>query len=145
MTAQEDFWLTMSGGARVVEIDRVECRRLLDAKRVGRLGFVGEDGPVILPMNYLPSGDRIIVRTLAYGIAARSVIDQPVAFEVDEVDDFLQTGWSVLASGVARLLNPDQVEALRLGSAPEPWVEGPRTLFLSINCDRLTGRQLIPR
>jgi uncharacterized protein len=135
----------MSGGAQVVDLDRGECLRLLETKQVGRIGFVGEDGPVILPMNYLLSGDQLILRTTAYGSTGRSVLDAPVSFEIDDVDEFLEAGWSVLVSGTARLLNAAEVEQLRFGAAPTPWAEGPRTLFLGIRCDRISGRRLLPR
>jgi len=118
---------------------------LLTAKKVGRIGFLAEDGPVVLPMNYVLSGDHIIVRTVAFGVVARSAIDQKVAFEVDDVDDFLEAGWSVLVRGAGTLLSDDQLEQLTSSPSPDPWAEGPRTLFFSIACEQVSGRRLLPR
>jgi nitroimidazol reductase NimA-like FMN-containing flavoprotein (pyridoxamine 5'-phosphate oxidase superfamily) len=143
MTTHEDYWLAMSRGAAILDLDRAESLRLLAAKKVGRLGFLQEGAPMIMPMNFTLADDRIIFRTLAHGSAARAV-DTAVVFEVDDIDDFLEAGWSVVVSGTAELLTEEELSALR-GDAPDPWVEGPRTLFLAIPADQVTGRQLIPR
>src|SRR3954468_378244 len=126
--------MAASGGAKLVEPVRGEAIELLTSKKVGRLGFLGEDGPQILPLNYVVIDEHVIIRTVAYGVVARSAIDQRVAFEVDDVDDFLQAGWSVLVVGPARLLSQAQHELLRQGPAPQPWAEGPRTMFMSVGC-----------
>ena len=140
----EDYWPAGSGGGKIIELDRAESLDLLTAKKVGRIGFLAEDGPVVLPMNYVLSGDHIIVRTIAFGVVARSALDQKVAFEVDEVDDFLEAGWSVLVRGAGTLLSDDQLELLKSTASPVPWAEGPRTLFISIACDQVSGRRLLP-
>lgn len=142
MTAHEDYWLAMSRGARVVDLDRAEALRLLAAKQVGRLAFVRDGRPLIMPMNFTVTEERIVFRTLAHGSLARAV-DTPVAFEVDDIDDFLEAGWSVVVNGTAELLTEAELARLR-DAAPEPWAEGPRTLFISIPIEEISGRQLIP-
>lgn len=145
MIAPEDYWLAVPSGGKIVELDRAESLELLAAKKVGRIGFLAEQGPVVLPMNYVLAGDHIIVRTVAFGVVARSAIDQKVAFEVDDVDDFLEAGWSVLVTGAGTLLTDDQLQQLKSGASADPWAEGPRTLFFSIACDQVSGRRLLPR
>jgi nitroimidazol reductase NimA-like FMN-containing flavoprotein (pyridoxamine 5'-phosphate oxidase superfamily) len=145
VVSPEDYWSTASSGGKIVELDRGESLELLTAKTVGRIGFLAADGPVVLPMNYVLSDNHIIVRTVAFGVVARSAVDQKVAFEVDDVDDFLQAGWSVLVRGAGTLLTDRQLEQLRSSTAPEPWAEGPRTLFFSIACEQVSGRRLLPR
>ncbi len=146
MIAVEDyFWKATSGGGKIVELDRAESLELLTAKKVGRIGFLGDDGPAVLPMNYILADDHVVVRTAAFGVVARSALDQLVAFQVDDVDDFLEAGWSVLINGPATMLSDAQMQALRLGGSPDPWAEGPRPLFLSIACNRVSGRRLLPR
>ena len=143
MSAHEDYWLAMSRGARIVDLDRAESLRLLAAKKVGRLAFVHEGSPMIMPMNFTLADERIVFRTLAHGAGARAV-DTTVAFEVDDIDDFLEAGWSVVVTGTAELLTEEELGRLR-GDAPEPWAEGPRTLFVAVPVDNVSGRQLIPR
>ena len=145
MVAPDNYWLAVASGGKIVELDRAESLELLAAKKVGRIGFLADDGPVVLPMNYVLAGDHIIVRTVAFGVVARSAIDQKVAFEVDDVDEFLEAGWSVLVTGAGTLLTDDQLQRLKSGASPDPWAEGPRTLFFSIACDQVSGRRLLPR
>lgn len=143
MTTYEDHWLAMSRGAKVVELDRAESLSLLAAKKVGRLGFVHDGVPAILPMTFASTPERLLIRTLAYGAAARAVGSE-VAFEIDDIDDFLEAGWSVVVTGTAELLTESQLAAVA-DDAPQPWAEGPRTLVIGVPLDRVTGRRLIPR
>ena len=72
MTTHEDYWLAMSRGAKILDLDRAESLRLLAAKKVGRLGFLHEGAPIIMPMNFTHADDRIVLRTQAHGAAARA-------------------------------------------------------------------------
>ena len=143
MTTHEDYWLAMSQGARIVDLDRAESLRLLAAKKVGRLAFLNEGAQMIMPINFTLAEDRIVFRTLAHGLLARAV-NTAVAFEVDDIDDFLEAGWSVVVNGIARLLTEAELTRLH-GDAPQPWTEGPRTLFVAVPVEQISGRQLIPR
>ena len=49
-----------------------------------------------------------------------------------------------MVSGTAELLSEEELGRLRGDEAPEPWVEGPRTLFVAIPIEQISGRQLIP-
>ena len=42
-----------------------ECRHLLDAAPIGRLGFVDQGSPVILPVNFTLDGRSIVFRSAA--------------------------------------------------------------------------------
>ncbi len=143
MITPGDNWPAASRGGKIIELDRAESLELLSAKKVGRIGFLAEEGPVILPMNYVFDGHHIIVRTVAFGVLARSATDQKVAFEVDDVDDFLEAGWSVLITGACTLLSDEQLEQLKSAESPVPWAEGPRTQFFGIACDQVNGRRLL--
>jgi nitroimidazol reductase NimA-like FMN-containing flavoprotein (pyridoxamine 5'-phosphate oxidase superfamily) len=143
MTAADDFWLARSGG-RVVPLDRALCLELLTAVAVGRVGYVTTEGPHILPVNYTMAEEHIVFRTLAYGEIAEHVLDQRVAFEVDNVDQYSQSGWSVLVTGRCELLTDAEMQRLLLGRIPDPWAGGPRTLFLKIATEQISGRQVLP-
>ena len=52
-------------------------------------------------------GDDIIFRTSPHTELGRSMAHGPVAFEVDDFDDFSQSGWSVLVQGSAEYDDPD--------------------------------------
>ena len=118
-----------------------ECLRLLSSARMGRVGFTGPDGPQVLPVNYTLLDGAIVVRTDLYSAIADGTRDAVVAFEVDELDDRLQSGWSVLAVGDAVHVE-DRAEMVDLfRRAGEPWAPGSRPLLAKIVPTRVTGRR----
>jgi uncharacterized protein len=128
---------------RLTEMPAEECQDLMGSTSVGRVGFVDEDGPVVLPVNYVLDGDTVLFRTSPHNIVARHVDSAIVAFEVDEFDDYTQSGWSVLVRGSASFVDPEDLpgdEALR----PFSWADGVRTLFVRITPRSVTGRRLLP-
>ena len=119
---------------------------MLAAKSVGRVGFTGSDGPQILPVNYVFYLGDIFFRTAAEGVLSDAMHASRVAFEVDDVDEFMQRGWSVLAIGDAELVDdPDLLVELAGDQGPKPWAAGTRTCFVRIRVGRLTGRRVLPR
>ncbi len=125
------------------ELPRAECMRLLATKSVGRVGFQTDNGLRIFPVNYVLLDDRIVFRTVPYGVIARSVRGAHVAFEVDDLDEELRAGWSVLAVGrCERLEDVGELNELRRAGAPSPWVDGTRDLHFAIRWKGLSGRRL---
>ncbi|MGH3465648.1 MAG: pyridoxamine 5'-phosphate oxidase family protein [Kribbellaceae bacterium] len=121
-----------------------ECRELLAAKSVGRVGFNGPDGPQVLPVNYVVHRRSIFFRTAAGSALADAMRNSRVAFEIDDIDEFLQSGWSVVAVGDADLVDdPDLLAELWGEHDPEPWAVGLRTQFVRITPGRLTGRRVL--
>jgi hypothetical protein len=145
MSTAEVFW-SVAGpvGLRLVEMSREECLEALAARKVGRLGYPTDDGPRIIPVNYVLSEDGIIFRTLPDGEVARHALDTSCAFEIDDIDEFFESGWSVVVVGVAQLLSEADFQRLRYGKIPEPWADGPRFLFVKVPLMQLSGRQLVP-
>jgi nitroimidazol reductase NimA-like FMN-containing flavoprotein (pyridoxamine 5'-phosphate oxidase superfamily) len=129
-------------GGRAEELETAECRRLLVSGNVGRLGYRTHEEQRIVPVNYVIADDHLVFRTLPDHDIARSVPGQPVAFEVDDVDRFLQAGWSVLVSGVAEELPRASLRAMDADETPEPWAEGVRSLYIRIPLTRITGRRV---
>ena len=122
-------------------LDPDECLRLLSSARVGRLGFTAPTGPQVLPVNYTLLDGAVVLRTDLYSTIADGTRGTVVAFEVDELDDRLQSGWSVLAVGEAHHVE-DHAEMVDLfRRAGEPWAPGSRTLVARIVPSRVTGRR----
>ena len=121
-----------------------ECRELLAAKSVGRVAFNGPDGPQVLPVNYVVHRRSIFFRTAAGSALGNAMRNTPVAFEIDDIDEFLQSGWSVVAVGEADLVDdPDLLVELWGDQGPKPWAIGLRTQFVRITPTRLTGRRVL--
>ena len=124
-----------------IELSRQESRALLATKTVGRIAFHAGHGLRILPVNYVVLEDSIVFRTAEHGVIARSIRVADVAFQVDDLDDQLRTGWSVLAVGrCERLTDPERLDAIE--QAPTPWAAGARDLYFAVTWKGLTGRRL---
>lgn len=128
---------------RLSEVPAGECRDLMGSTSVGRVAFVDEDGPVVLPVNYVLDGEHVLFRTSPHNAIARYVDSAMVAFEVDEFDDFTQSGWSVLVRGMAAFIDPDELSADE-ARRPCPWADGVRNLIVRITPVKLTGRRILP-
>ena len=120
-----------------------ECHEHLALGAVGRLGFVEEGGPVILPVNYTMDGTAIVFRTAAGSKLSVGMMQRPVCFEVDDWDTMTHSGWSVLAKGVAdEVLDTAEIE--RLERLPvRPWSRPDlRDHWIRIMVEELTGRRI---
>lgn len=119
---------------------------MLAAKSAGRVGFNGPEGPQVLPVNYVFYQDSIFFRTAPESALSDAMRDSRVAFEIDDIDEFMQRGWSVLAVGDAELVDdPDLLVELWGDQGPKPWAVGARTQFVRITPIQLTGRRVLPR
>lgn len=123
------------------DLSAEECWELLKAGRVGRVGFTDPDGPVVLPVNYVMAEGCVIVATSPYSSLGRNATSATVAFEIDVIDEFNESGWSVLARGQTSVVERQDLSDVEL---PQPWAEGIRTLILKISVAEISGRRLIP-
>lgn len=144
MTLDNAGWSLLDRGGRLETLDRDECRRLLGSTNIGRLGYCTDSGPRILPMNYTLVSESVTFRTGLDTEASQALFDHPIAFEVDQVDEFLQSGWSVLVVGNAQPLDEASLLLLDVGQSPEPWPEGRRSLAVQLPPTMMTGRRVHP-
>jgi uncharacterized protein len=142
--ADSSWWSLLDRGGRLETLDRDECRRLLDSTHIGRLAYCTDSGPRILPMNYTVVGERLIFRTGMDTEASGYLINRPIAFQVDQVDEFLQTGWSVLVVGNAGPMDEASLRLLDFQQSPQPWPEGRRSLIIQLPLTTVTGRRVHP-
>ncbi len=143
VTSQK-LWQPAYRGGRLEDLEYAECRRLLVATSVGRLAYTTDDEPHIVPINYVLFDEHLVFRTSRDNEVAGSAVGQPVAFEVDKIDEFLQAGWSVVVTGIAEELPGRSLRAMDVGETPEPWASGVRSLYLRIPLTRVTGRRVHP-
>jgi uncharacterized protein len=127
---------------RLTEMPVGECRDLMGSMSVGRVAFVDEDGPVVLPVNYVLDGEAVLFRTSPANTIGRHLDSATVAFEVDEFDDYTQSGWSVVLRGVATFVMDD--ELARDQRRPVSWADGARSLVIRIAPVSVSGRRLLP-
>ena len=128
----------------MLELTRAECWQLLAGVSLGRVVFTMHALPAIRPVNHLVDGERIIVRShLGAAIAARtgSGDGTVVCYEADDLDPVRHTGWSVIATGMARLVREPAVIA-RYEQLLEPWVQGQMDYVIAIEPQMITGIRL---
>lgn len=114
-----------------------ECRQLVRARGVGRVGWSSGVGLQILPVTYRVSGDLIAFRTRPDTIMGEFAAPVDVIFEIDDIDEDTATGWSVQVRGraVGYLDEPPTGVAL-----PEPWAPGDHPLVVVIEPTQYSGR-----
>ena len=123
-----------------------ECLRLLASVPVGRVGFVADGEVVVLPVNHLVDGQDVIFRT-AHGSKLSAAEGQDLAvFEADNYNEQTLSGWSVLISGRAQVVDAEaDIQRLRLSLSRlgvYPWVTAVRHPFwIRIRPVSVSGRQ----
>ena len=128
------------------ELGYDECLELLRGGTVGRVAIGAPDGPHIVPVNYTVAGETVYVRTTPYSVLGTYGRNTLVAFEVDQVDEDQQLGWSVVARGRCNaVLDPSELRRITHEANPLPWASGHRTLVLALQWREITGRRLARR
>ncbi len=138
---------------QAIELTEGECWHLLASAPVGRVVFTHHAMPAIRPVNHLVDGRTIIIRThLGAAIASRTVPQRPgtpvtaggsvVCYEADDLDPGRRTGWSVIATGMARLVT-DPADLARYATALEPWIAGDMNQVVAIEPRFMTGIRLV--
>jgi len=135
-THANDHWFKGHLG----DMPRKECFDLLKNHQVGRVVFIDPDGPIALPVNYAIEDENVLIATSPTNSLSGRVDGRWVAFEVDDIDEFNETGWSVIVRGQASVVTcdlPDEEQR------PNTWADGDRSLLIRISPSQVSGRYLI--
>jgi uncharacterized protein len=116
---------------------------LFAAKSVGRIAYATNTGARILPVNYSLGDDCVIFRTVRDGEIFRHALSSNCAFEIDETNEWFESGWSVVAVGRLQLATEDDFAQMRYGRLPEPWAGGGRWMFVRLPCEHVSVRRVI--
>ncbi len=122
-------------------LDRTECLRLIAASTLGRLALSSGALPIILPVNFLLDGDRILIRTSPGSKLDAAAVNSVVAFEVDDIDSLSHSGWSVSVTGLAREVT-DLDELERIHALPLAHWSHADGHVIEISTDLVSGRRL---
>ncbi|WP_460072839.1 pyridoxamine 5'-phosphate oxidase family protein [Streptomyces sp. YKOK-I1] len=126
------------------ELDRQECLRLLAGVPVGRIVYTRQALPAVLPVNFcLDHDDAVLVRTSVSSELVSAIDGALVAFEADEVDAAAHSGWSVVVMGSATLVRDPAEHARLLRAGPRSWAPAPQEVFVRIDPELITGRDLV--
>ncbi|MFI6737226.1 pyridoxamine 5'-phosphate oxidase family protein [Nonomuraea sp. NPDC050451] len=129
-----------SSGLQV--LSREECLGLLSTTPIGRIVFTEHALPAVQPVNFHLDGQSIVIRTSIGSKLAAATRHAVVAFEADEFDSELRTGWSVTAVGQARAVtDPDEIH--RLAALPlTTWASGNRDHYIVVDAEQVSGRRI---
>ena len=126
----------------LIELSEDECLRLLARVHFGRIGFVADGEPTVLPVNYAYDDRTVVFRSTEGSKLDAAMTRTRVAFEIDATDPLYQGGWSVLARGPLEVVD-DAAEIERLTRLPlRPWWSAARDRWLRIAVETVSGRRL---
>jgi uncharacterized protein len=119
-----------------------ECLRLLASVPVGRVGFIADGELVILPVNHVVDGHNVAFRT-AYGSKLSAADGQNLAtFEADHYNEQTQSGWSVIVTGRAEVVDAEADVQRLTRYGLHPWVTaGQHPFWIRIRPTSVSGRQ----
>lgn len=123
-------------GLAALDVDR--CMELLATRSIGRLGFIRDGHPEVLPLNYRWQLGAVILR-IGYGSLLETIHRHSVAFEVDGADED-DSRWSVVIRGQAEeVWQADEIAELdKLGL--RPWAPGQKDHYVRILPTKISGR-----
>ncbi len=126
----------------LVELDRAECLELLKRPGIGRVVLSVRCLPVALPVNFCVLDEDVVFATDEGSKLDTAIRRKVVSVEVDDIDRFYHTGWSVLVTGVAELLtDPQDLERAR--HVPlQPWAPGPHQFLVRVPSSVVSGRRI---
>lgn len=126
------------------ELDRQECLRLMASVPVGRIVHTRQALPAVLPVNFTLDGNGgVLLRTAAASQLVRAIDGVVVAFETDELDAAAQSGWSVVVTGRAGVVDDPAEHAHLCRVGPRSWAPSPDEVFVRIAPELITGRELV--
>ena len=112
---------------RLVELGWAESLELLGGVSLGRLVFSDNALPAIRPVNHLLDHGDIVIRS-HFGATITTMLRQDngvvVTYEADVLDPQSHLGWSVIMTGLARLV-ADAGEVAHYEQVLHPWISGP--------------------
>jgi uncharacterized protein len=109
---------------------------------VGRLAFIVDGRPMIMPVNYLADRDALVFCTGEGTKLSALRGGAAVAFEVDDSRPLDHSGWSIVVEGTASEIT-DPAELKRLRSGPlKSWAVRPTAHWIRVTYEHVSGRRI---
>jgi hypothetical protein len=105
------------------------------------VAYCDDLGPVVLPVNYVLDNDTVLIQISPHSTLARHLRSR-ASFQIDDFDDYNQTGWSGWCATPAMSTAP----SFPVGDTDRPhaWAEGQRTFYVR-SSRTLSGPPSLPR
>jgi uncharacterized protein len=128
----------------LVELSPYECWQLVEEPiPIARVVWTEGGAAAIVPVNYAVADGALWFQSSPGSRLSRECHGRQVLVEIDSVDADARSGWSVIVAGVAHNVEAGDVPNF-LGGL-QVWPRGPRTMFVRVEPDEITGRRLQPR
>jgi hypothetical protein len=119
--------------ARAAEFSTEDCFTLLATQQVGRL-VTSEPAVEVRPVNF-----RFVDGVIVFRMGEPVADDSLVSFEVDNIDQDQQQGWSVVVTGHAASTCLTEF-GMDLIDQPAPWAPGDKPWLTRIVVETISGR-----
>jgi nitroimidazol reductase NimA-like FMN-containing flavoprotein (pyridoxamine 5'-phosphate oxidase superfamily) len=133
--------------SRLQKLSRADCVELLRSSKLnlGRIGYVVDGVPVIVPVSYAVDGESVLFVTARGSKLSWLSNHTRVAFQVDHGHPLDESGWSVLVHGAAQeVTDSAELELLRRGPL-HSWAVASGEHWVRISLDEVSGRRLARR
>jgi nitroimidazol reductase NimA-like FMN-containing flavoprotein (pyridoxamine 5'-phosphate oxidase superfamily) len=121
-----------------------ECVDFLGCEEIGRIAWVSDGRPTLVPVNYAWDGEAVVIRSDP-GLKLTDILGNEVAFEIDRIDRARKQGWSVVVQGAAHEVSIDDWPATALQPHEiylEPWVAGAKLHWVRLIPRLISGRRI---
>lgn len=133
---------TDHGGLRVLGLE--ECLERLRSTPVGRIAWLSEGEPMILPVNHGVLGSDIVFKTTWGSKLFFAERRAPVAFEADGYESVGRYGWSVVVRGTAETVVDEAAIARLEALGIVPWADAvERSVWVKVRAGEISGREII--
>jgi Pyridoxamine 5'-phosphate oxidase len=124
------------------DLSRAEALRRLGSVPFGRVVYTQRALPAIRAVNHVVLDGRVVIcadeGTAIVGAGGDGAV---VAYEAGEISQAERAGWSVMITGLARIV-ADRGEAARCQEAVDPWLAGKTGVVIQIEPGIVTGFEL---
>jgi uncharacterized protein len=124
------------------DLEESVCWRLVNRVVVGRVGFVFDGEPFVLPVNCAVVDGKIAFRTAGDSMLHTLGDGVRVAFEADHVDPVAESGWSVLVRGELWEVVDEDLRDRLVSAETHPWAPGPIDRWMIIVPSVVSGRSI---
>ena len=132
----------VAAGSKLTAMSQKESWALVKQAALGRLAFVMDGWPLVMPVNYLVDGADVVFRSDPGRKLTAAHQQVQATLQVDSVDRVHRSGWSVLVFGIATTVD-DSEEIARLDRLGlRSWAASERASWIRLLPVQITGRQL---
>ncbi len=119
-----------------------DCFLLLASASSGRVAFAAGGEVAIFPVTFAVDGQDVVFMAGAGSKLATDGAGQYVVLEADFHDPSIRSGWSVMANGLAEVVDSADETARLSGLGLQPWGDAAQQVWIRIRPVAISGRRI---